>query len=55
MWCFREREKILDIFEVTSGARLTCNYMRIGGVAFDLRVPLEVNLSHGPSWAAAKD
>ena len=22
--------------------------------AFDLRVPLEVNLSHGPSWAAAK-
>ena len=22
--------------------------------AFDLRVPLEVNLSHGTSWAAAK-
>jgi DNA polymerase I-like protein with 3'-5' exonuclease and polymerase domains len=22
--------------------------------AFDLRVPLEVNLSHGDSWAAAK-
>jgi len=22
--------------------------------AFDLRVPLEVNLSHGASWAAAK-
>jgi NADH-quinone oxidoreductase subunit D len=37
MWTFREREKILDIFEMTSGARLTCNYMRIGGVAFDLR------------------
>ena len=36
MWAFREREKILDIFEMTSGARLTCNYMRIGGVAFDL-------------------
>jgi NADH-quinone oxidoreductase subunit D len=41
MWAFREREKILDIFEVTSGARLTCNYMRIGGVAFDLRDPFE--------------
>ncbi|MCL4240172.1 MAG: NADH-quinone oxidoreductase subunit D [Dehalococcoidia bacterium] len=41
MWCFREREKILDIFEVTSGARLTCNYMRIGGVAFDLRPAFE--------------
>ncbi len=36
MWAFREREKVLDIFEMTSGARLTCNYMRIGGVAFDL-------------------
>ena len=36
MWTFREREKILDLFEMTCGARLTCNYMRIGGVAFDL-------------------
>jgi NADH-quinone oxidoreductase subunit D len=36
MWSFREREKILDLFEMTCGARLTCNYMRIGGVAFDL-------------------
>ncbi len=36
MWAFREREKILDLFEMTSGARLTCNYMRIGGVSFDL-------------------
>lgn len=36
MWAFREREKVMDIFEMTSGARLTCNYMRIGGVAFDL-------------------
>ncbi|MCK9518284.1 MAG: NADH-quinone oxidoreductase subunit D [Dehalococcoidia bacterium] len=36
MWCLREREKVLDLFEMTSGARLTCNYMRIGGVAFDI-------------------
>ncbi|HEY4669759.1 MAG TPA: NADH-quinone oxidoreductase subunit D, partial [Tepidiformaceae bacterium] len=36
MWAFREREKVLDLFEMTCGARLTCNYMRIGGVAFDL-------------------
>ena len=33
---FRERERILDMFEMTCGARLTTNYMRIGGVAFDL-------------------
>ena len=34
MYMFREREKILDLFEMTCGARLTTNYMRIGGVAF---------------------
>ena len=36
MWMLAEREKILDLFEMTCGARLTCNYMRIGGVAFDI-------------------
>ncbi|MGH2586901.1 MAG: NADH-quinone oxidoreductase subunit D, partial [Dehalococcoidia bacterium] len=35
MWLFAEREKVLDMFEMTCGARLTTNYMRIGGVAFD--------------------
>ena len=35
-YMFREREKILDMFEMTCGARLTTNYMRVGGVAFDL-------------------
>ena len=35
MYAFREREKILDLFEMTCGARLTTNYMRIGGVSFD--------------------
>jgi NADH-quinone oxidoreductase subunit D len=36
LYMFREREKILDLFEMACGARLTTNYMRIGGVAFDL-------------------
>lgn len=31
-----ERELILDFFEATTGARLLCNYMRFGGVAYDL-------------------
>lgn len=35
MWLMAERERILDLFEMTCGARLTVNYMRIGGVAFD--------------------
>ncbi len=36
MYMFRDRERILDLFEMTCGARLTINYMRIGGVAFEL-------------------
>jgi NADH-quinone oxidoreductase subunit D len=35
MYAFREREKILDIFERLSGARMMCNYMRFGGVRVD--------------------
>ena len=35
-YMFREREKILDLFEMTCGARLTLNYVRIGGVSFDI-------------------
>ena len=36
LYAFREREKILDIFEAVSGARMMCNYMRFGGVRVDL-------------------
>lgn len=36
LYAFREREKILDIFEEVSGARMMCNYFRFGGVKLDL-------------------
>jgi len=36
LYAFREREKILDIFEAVCGARLTYNYYRVGGVSRDL-------------------
>ncbi|MCH7517087.1 MAG: NADH-quinone oxidoreductase subunit D [Bacteroidetes bacterium] len=36
LFCFRDREKILSLFEMTSGARLLYNYIWIGGVARDL-------------------
>ena len=36
MYAFREREKILDLFESVSGARMMCNYMRFGGVRCDV-------------------
>lgn len=35
LWAFREREKILDLFEALCGQRLTYNYYRIGGVSHD--------------------
>jgi NADH-quinone oxidoreductase subunit D len=35
MYAFREREKVLDLFESLSGARMMCNYMRFGGVRVD--------------------
>jgi NADH-quinone oxidoreductase subunit D len=36
MYAFREREKILDLFETLTGARMMCNYMRFGGCRVDL-------------------
>src|SRR5581483_10790054 len=36
MYAFREREKILDLFEELTGARMMCNYMRFGGCRCDL-------------------
>jgi len=36
LYAFREREKILDLFEAASGSRMMCNYMRFGGVREDL-------------------
>lgn len=35
LYCFREREKILYIFETICGQRLNYNYIRPGGVAYD--------------------
>ena len=35
MYAFREREKILDLFESLTGARMMCNYMRFGGCRCD--------------------
>ena len=35
MYCFREREDLLKIFEYFSGQRLMTSYIRIGGLALD--------------------
>jgi NADH-quinone oxidoreductase subunit D len=36
MYAFREREKVLDLFEALTGSRMMCNYMRFGGCRVDL-------------------
>jgi len=36
LWTFIEREKLYDIFEAVTGARLTTSYTRIGGVFRDV-------------------
>jgi NADH-quinone oxidoreductase subunit D len=36
LYCFTEREKILDIFERTTGARLLYNYLAVGGLMKDV-------------------
>ncbi|MBI2832545.1 MAG: NADH-quinone oxidoreductase subunit D [Chloroflexi bacterium] len=36
VYMIREREKILDLFEMVSGQRLTYNYMRVGGLSQDI-------------------
>jgi NADH-quinone oxidoreductase subunit D len=35
LWAFREREKLLDIYDVLCGARFTTSYARIGGLQQD--------------------
>ncbi|MBW2689357.1 MAG: NADH dehydrogenase (quinone) subunit D [Deltaproteobacteria bacterium] len=36
IYCFREREEIMDFYERISGARMTTNYFRVGGLSADL-------------------
>ena len=38
LYCFRDRERILDLFEMLCGARLLYNYIWIGGVSHDFPV-----------------
>ncbi|HAD04461.1 MAG: NADH dehydrogenase [Desulfuromonadales bacterium GWD2_61_12] len=41
IYCFRERERIMDMYEKLSGARMTSNYFRIGGLSADLPAGFE--------------
>ncbi|MDD2557718.1 MAG: NADH dehydrogenase (quinone) subunit D [Desulfuromonas sp.] len=41
LYCFREREMIMDLYEKISGARMTSNYFRVGGLSLDLPAGFE--------------
>ena len=41
LYCFRERESILDIFELCSGQRMMTTYIRPGGIWRDVPVEFE--------------
>jgi NADH-quinone oxidoreductase subunit D len=43
-YCFRERERILDLFEFSSGQRMHTRYFQVGGVMEDLPPGFETKL-----------
>jgi len=44
LYCFREREQILDMYEAVSGQRLMSSYFRVGGLLADLPPGFEVRV-----------
>ena len=55
MYCFRERERILDLFEMLCGARITVSYMRPGGVFDDApEGPFSLNLLYDVAERAGR-
>jgi len=40
LWAFEEREKLMEFYERVSGARMHCNYIRVGGLYMDLPIGL---------------
>lgn len=53
LYCFREREDLLDVYEAVSGARMHATYYRPGGVARDL--PSQMPKYKPSPWRTEKD
>jgi NADH-quinone oxidoreductase subunit D len=53
LYCFREREDLMDCYEAVSGARLHATYYRPGGVARDL--PARMPQYQESKWRSAKE
>lgn len=41
IYAFREREKVMELYEKISGARMTSNYFRVGGLSSDVYAGFE--------------
>jgi len=41
IYCFREREKVMELYEKISGARMTSSYFRIGGLSSEVYADFE--------------
>jgi len=59
LYCFREREDILRIFEMFSGQRMMTSYFRIGGLALEppaagRRRSLNSSLDFRAGWTSTK-
>lgn len=52
LYCFREREELMDCYEAVSGARLHATYYRPGGVARDL--PDRMPIYQASKWHSEK-
>lgn len=44
IYCFRERERVMDMYEKISGARMTSNYLKVGGLMADLPDGIEKDM-----------
>jgi NADH-quinone oxidoreductase subunit D len=42
LWCFRDREHIMNMLEWASGARMLYNYIWVGGLFYDVPVGFEI-------------
>jgi NADH:ubiquinone oxidoreductase subunit D len=40
LWAFERREKLMELYERVSGARMHANYIRPGGVTYDLNIEI---------------
>lgn len=54
MWCFRDREHIMNMLEWASGSRMLYNYIWIGGLFYDLPVGFEERCAEFVSYFKPK-